>query len=96
MVSQKITRVGINMVRNEDLNELEVGCLNEGEVRHHATDHDEDKDDSGVFNENEPLFPPNVTRPEDITHQEVKGFDDGEVLQSVHNVDQMLQDDEFQ
>jgi hypothetical protein len=49
MVSQKITRVGINMVRNEDLNELEVGYLNEGEVRHHATDHDEDLDDSGVF-----------------------------------------------
>jgi hypothetical protein len=35
-------------------------------------------------------------RPEDITGQEVRGFDDGEVLQSVHNVDQMLQDVEFQ
>jgi hypothetical protein len=30
----------------EGLNELEVGCLNEGEVRHHATDHDEDLDDN--------------------------------------------------
>jgi hypothetical protein len=28
----------------------------------HATDHDEDLDDSGVFEENEPLFPPNVMR----------------------------------
>jgi hypothetical protein len=80
----------------EGLNELEVGFLNEGEVRHHATDHDEDLDDSGVFEENEPLFPPNVMRPEDITDQEVKGFDDGEVLQHVHNVDQMLRDVEFQ
>jgi hypothetical protein len=80
----------------EGLNELEVGFLNEGEVRHHATDHDEDLDDSGVFEENEPLFPPNVMRPEDITGQEVKGFDDGEVLQHVHNVDQMLRDVEFQ
>jgi hypothetical protein len=34
--------------------------------------------------------------PEDITNQEVRGFDDGEVLQCVHNVDQMLQDVEFQ
>jgi hypothetical protein len=32
----------------EGLNELEAGCLNEGEVRHHATDHDEDLDDSGL------------------------------------------------
>jgi hypothetical protein len=35
-------------------------------------------------------------RPEDITDQEVRGFDDGEVLQHVHNVDQMLRDVEFQ
>jgi hypothetical protein len=34
-------------------------------------------------------------RPGDITDQEVRGFDDGEVLQSVHNVDQMLRDVEF-
>jgi hypothetical protein len=33
----------------EGLNELEVGYLNEGEVRHHATDHDEDLDDIGIF-----------------------------------------------
>jgi hypothetical protein len=65
-------------------------------VRHHATDHDEDLDDSGLFEGNEPLCPPNVLRPEDITDQEVRGFDDGEVLQHVHNVDQMLQDVEFQ
>jgi hypothetical protein len=56
-------------------------------VRHHATDHDEDLDDSGLFEGNEPLFPPNVLRPEDITDQEVRGFDDGEVLELVHNVD---------
>jgi hypothetical protein len=31
------------------LNELEACCLNEGEVRHHATDHDEDLDDNGLF-----------------------------------------------
>jgi hypothetical protein len=37
-----------------------------------------------------------VLRPEDITNQEVRGFDDGEVLQRVHNVDQMLRDVEFQ
>jgi hypothetical protein len=54
----------------EGLNELEAGCLNEGEVRHHAN-HDEDLDDSGLFEGNEPLFPPNVLRPEDITDQEV-------------------------
>jgi hypothetical protein len=54
------------------LNELEAGCLNEGELRHHATDHDEDLDDSGLFEENEPLFPPNMLRPEDITDQEVR------------------------
>jgi hypothetical protein len=30
----------------EGLNELEACCLNEGEVRHHATDHDEDLDDN--------------------------------------------------
>jgi hypothetical protein len=47
----------------EGLNELEAGCLNEGEVRHHATDNDEDLDDNGLFEENEPLFPPNVLRP---------------------------------
>jgi hypothetical protein len=64
-------------------------------VRHHAN-HDEDLDDSGLFDGNEPLFPPNVLRPEDITDQEVRGFDDGEVLQHVHNVDQMLRDAEFQ
>jgi hypothetical protein len=79
----------------EGLNELEAGCLNEGEVRHHAN-HDEDLDDSGLFEGNEALFPPNVLRPEDITNQEVRGFDDGEVLQRVHNVDQMLRDIEFQ
>jgi hypothetical protein len=59
--------------------------LGEGEVRHHATDHNEDLDDNGLFEGNEPLFPPNVLRPEDITDQE--GFDDDEVLQHVHNVD---------
>jgi hypothetical protein len=37
-----------------------------------------------------------VLRPEDITDQEVRGFDDGEVLQHVQNVDQMLRDIEFQ
>jgi hypothetical protein len=37
-----------------------------------------------------------VLRPEDITDQEVMGFDDGEVLQRVHNVDQMLRDIDFQ
>jgi hypothetical protein len=94
MVSQKITRWNKN--GEESLNEPEAGCQNEGEVRHHATDHDEDLDDSGVFEENEPLFPPNVLRPEDITDQEVRGSDDGEVFQRVHNVDQMLQDIEFQ
>jgi hypothetical protein len=80
----------------EALNELEAGCLNEGEVRHHATDYDEDLDESGLFKGNEPLFQPNMLRPEDITDQEVRGFDDGEVLQRVHNADQMLHDDEFQ
>jgi hypothetical protein len=79
----------------EGLNELEAGCLNEDEVRHQAN-HDEDLDDSGLFEGNEPLFPPNVLRPEDITDQEVRGFNDGEVLQRVHNVDQMLRDIEFQ
>jgi hypothetical protein len=54
----------------EGLNELEAGCLNEGEVRHHAN-HDEDLHDNGLFEVNEPLFPPNVLRPEDITDQEV-------------------------
>jgi hypothetical protein len=65
-------------------------------VQHYATDNDVVLDDSGVFEENEPLFPPNVMRPEDITEQEVRGFDDGEVLQRVHNFDQMLRDVEFQ
>jgi hypothetical protein len=65
----------------EALNELEVGCLNEGVVRHHATDYDEDLDESGLFEGNEPLFQPNMLRHEDITDQEVWGFDDGEVLQ---------------
>jgi hypothetical protein len=80
----------------EGLHELEAVCLNEGEVRHHATDHDEDLDDGGVFEENELLFPPNVMMFEDITGQEARGFNDGEVLQCVHNVDQMLRDVEFQ
>jgi hypothetical protein len=79
----------------EGLNEFEADCLNEGEVHHYAN-HDEDLDDSGLFEGNEPLFPPNVLRPEDISDQEVRGFDDGEVLQRVHNVDQMLRDVEFQ
>jgi hypothetical protein len=57
----------------EGLNELEAGCVNEGEVRHHAN-HDGDQDDSGLFEGNEPLFPPNVLRPEDITDQEVRGI----------------------
>jgi hypothetical protein len=35
-------------------------------------------------------------RPEDITDQEVRGFRDGEVLQRVHNADEMLRDVEFQ
>jgi hypothetical protein len=35
-------------------------------------------------------------RPEDITGQEVRGFDEGEVLQCVHNVNQMLRAVEFQ
>jgi hypothetical protein len=56
----------------EGLNELEADCLNEGEVRHHATKHDEDLDDSGLFEGNGPLFPPNVLRPEDITDEEVR------------------------
>jgi hypothetical protein len=37
-----------NKYGEEGLNELEAGCLNEGEVRHHAN-HDEDLDDSGLF-----------------------------------------------
>jgi hypothetical protein len=37
-----------------------------------------------------------VLRPEDITDQKVRGFDDGEVLQRVDNVDQILWDVEFQ
>jgi hypothetical protein len=80
----------------ECLNELEAGCLNEGEVRHHATDHDQDLDDSGHFEGNEPLFQPNVMRAKDVTDQEVRGFNDGEVWQRVHNVDQMVWDVEFQ
>jgi hypothetical protein len=80
----------------EGLNELEADCLNEGEVLHHATNRDEALDDNGLFEENEPLLPPNVLRLEDITNQEVRGFHDGEVLQRVHNVDQMLRDVEFQ
>jgi hypothetical protein len=35
-------------------------------------------------------------RPEDITDQEVRSFDDGGVLQRVHNVDQKLRGVEFQ
>jgi hypothetical protein len=84
-----------NIHGEEGLNELKAGFLNEGKVRHHTTDHDEDFDEGGGFEENEP-FPPNVMRLEDITDQEVRGFDDGEVLQRVHNVDQMLRDVEFQ
>jgi hypothetical protein len=80
----------MNMVRKALINKKQ------GEVRHHATDHDEDLDDSGLFEGNEPLFPPNVLRPEDITDQKVMGFDDGEVLQRGHNADQMLRDVEFQ
>jgi hypothetical protein len=64
----------------EGLNEIEAGYLNEAEGRHHATDHDEGLDDNGLFEGNEPLFPPNVLRPKDITDQEVRGFNDGEVL----------------
>jgi hypothetical protein len=79
----------------EGLNELEAGCLKEGEVRHHATDHVEDLVDGGIFEENERLFLQNVMRPKDITDQEVRGFDDGEVLQRMHHVDQMLRDVEF-
>jgi hypothetical protein len=37
-----------------------------------------------------------LMRPKDITDPEVRGFNDGEVLQRAHNVDQMLQDVEFQ
>jgi hypothetical protein len=37
-----------------------------------------------------------VLRPDDITDQEVRCFDDGEVLQRVHNVDKMLRDVEFE
>jgi hypothetical protein len=37
-----------------------------------------------------------MTSLEDITDQEFMGFDDGEVLQRVHNVDQMVRDVEFQ
>jgi hypothetical protein len=37
-----------------------------------------------------------VLRPKDITNQKVRGFHDGEVLQCVHNVVQMLRDVEFQ
>jgi hypothetical protein len=59
----------------EGLNEFEADCLNEGEVHHYAN-HDEDLDDSGLFEGNEPLFPPNVLRPEDISDQEVRGFDE--------------------
>ena len=34
----------------EGLNEVETGCLNEGEARHHATGcHDEEPDEGGVF-----------------------------------------------
>jgi hypothetical protein len=85
-----------NKHSEEGLNEFEAGCLYEGEVQHHATDHDEDLDDSGLFEENEPLFPSNVLRPEDITDKKFRGFNDGEVLQCVHNVDQMLRNVEFQ
>jgi hypothetical protein len=86
----------LNKHGEEGLNELKAGCLNEGEVQHHATGHDEDLDEfeGGVFEENK-LFSPNVMRPEYITDQEVWGFNDGEVLQRVQNVDQMLRDVEF-
>jgi hypothetical protein len=49
-------------------------------VGHHATDHDEGLDDGGVFEENEPLFPPNVMWPKDISDKEVRSFDDREAL----------------
>jgi hypothetical protein len=52
VVSQKITRVA-KKHGEEGLNELEAGCIDEGEVRHHAIDHDEDLDDSGLFEGNE-------------------------------------------
>jgi hypothetical protein len=77
-----------NKQGEEGLNELEVGCLNEGEVRHHATNHNKDLDDGGISKENEPLFPRKMMRLEDITNQEVRGFDDGEMMQCVHKVDQ--------
>jgi hypothetical protein len=40
----------LNKHGEEGLNELEVDCLNEGEVLHHAN-HDEDLDDSGLLRE---------------------------------------------
>jgi hypothetical protein len=57
--------------------------------------HDEDLDEGGVFEENDP-FPPIEMRYEDITNQKDTSFIDGEVLQHVHNVDQMVRDVEFQ
>jgi len=41
-------------------------------------------------------FPPSVMRPEDMTDQEVTGFNDDDSLPRVDNVDQMLRDVEFQ
>jgi hypothetical protein len=95
VVSQKSYTCS-NKHGEEGLNKLEAGCLNDGVLRHHATGHDEDLDDSGVFEEKEPLFPPNVLKPQYITGQEVRGFDAGEVLQRVYNVDQISRDVEFQ
>jgi hypothetical protein len=50
VVSQK-NYICCNKHGEDGLNELEAGCLNEGEVRHHAADHNEDLDDGGVFEE---------------------------------------------
>ena len=40
-------------------------------------------------------FPPSVMRPEDMTDQEVTGFNDDDLLPRVDNVDQMLRDVEL-
>jgi hypothetical protein len=65
LVTRGFTKITCVVKHGEEgLNELKAGCLNEGEVRHHATDHDEDLDEGKVFEENEP-FPPNMMRPED-------------------------------
>jgi len=41
-------------------------------------------------------FPPMVMQPEDMTDEQVTGFNDDEVLPRVDNVDQMVRDVEFQ